>query len=191
MDDPFYLLSKCIYSRSCFIALLNGEYDKSRYIRPQYFKELDILTHTTDHHQYQNSMSVFVVNATCHLAIMKSFQVQFSELPALIHYNGNNENMNKKSKNTEFSVEEINKFLNNLNNISSVNNEIPLEKKKIEVNRVKCEQIKEHRDLNFKFDYGGREFEEDDEDRDNSINLNSDEGENIHEKYKKIFEEDL
>lgn len=183
MDDPFYLLSRCIYApRPCYIAMLDGEYDqKLKEIKPDYFRNLDIIANTTDSdNYYQSSGQVHVVNATCHLAILKSFKLQFSDLPTMLVYNGQQEQAYRMGKNTVFNLSNVVEFLESSNKKDMSHYQIT--KKEVEVNRVDCSKVTEIRNRDFKFDYGGYEFEEVDtdentmsieEDSHNPDNLNS------------------
>ena len=160
MDDSFYLLSKCIYSgRNCNILLVNGEYDdKINYINTDYFKIVDAANNSTSITSLQAYSSYFVVNATCHLEILKSFQVQLSELPTYIRYNGNYEQMFKKENITPNELYGLVDLSDN-----KISQKLTLSKKSIEVSRVNC-NILTHRDFNKKFDFGGKQFEENDTD---------------------------
>jgi hypothetical protein len=111
MKDPFYLLSKCIYSsQPCLIALVDGEFERSGdsvkrhldFVNNKYFKTIDVLNHLTLETPMYEFSKLYVVNATCHHNTMRSFKVQYSELPTLIYYSGSDENYYKFSKHDEF-----------------------------------------------------------------------------------------
>lgn len=183
LDDYFYLLTKCIYSeKPCFLTFLNGEYSnisiknkKINGINPSYYKYYSLLNNQTN--SYEN-FDIFIVNATCHIELMKSFKLQFIDLPSIIYYNGNKEVMAKRKFET---VDDINDFLNTINNM---NDFIHLPKNKVNINRIDCYSITKQRDLSKIFDYGGRENEE----IDNENIFNEDDiGDNISSEFYKKY----
>lgn len=198
MQDPFYLLSKCIYSSNpCLVALVDGEFDKTTdsvkrhldFVNNKYFKVLDMLNHLTNEMPMFEFSQIVVVNATCHHNTMRSFKVQYSELPSLVYYSGSNENYYKFNKHDEFTYENVYSFVEKAK--QGTLSSIPLARDQVNVNRYNCSKMMEHKDKSKKFDYGGREFEEEDSDNSNEINdIDSKFITEFKERYNKILEEE-
>lgn len=180
LDDPYYILKDCIHRDRCLLAFLNGEYDDTNYVNSEYFNNINLLNYKSDSLINQDSYTVFAVNATCHTYLMNDFKIQFNNLPTLVYYSGN--------KNIFYNINEL-KYLKIINNTDSnlftneyidyfvdkiKKNELigaSLNKKSINAKRIDCSSIKKRKDLNYKFDYGGLDFEEyDKEDEDEDEN---------------------
>lgn len=197
MEDPFYLLSKCIYHpQLCLILLTDGEFSKnpgktSNFVNAEYFKSLDIVNNIKNNLNLYDVGSIFAVNATCHYNTMKSFKVQYSQLPTLILYDSNSETMYKYPHYDEFETSKLIDFVNKARNRQA--NSEQLKKTDIVVNRIKCFNVNTHKDKSKLFDYGGREFDEMDSDTSHSfeesneeINLTTE----FNERYNKILAEE-
>lgn len=197
MKDPFYLLSKCIYSPlPCLISLVDGEYEQSNQrnnrrldsVNPNYYKNIDLLNNFEKDPSMFEFGSHFVVNATCHFNTMKAFKVQYSDLPTMIYFNGDSNTYYKFSKEDNFNLKNLENFITKAKTSQLVSTHIL--KEDVIVNRHDCSKVKEHKDRSIKFDYGGREFEDTDEDVDADNEVDKEFNKEFHERYEKIISEE-
>lgn len=178
------------------ILLDDGEFSTNpgktgNYVNANFFKSLDIVNNIKNNVNLFDLGSIFAVNATCHYNTMKSFKVQYSQLPALIIYDSNSETMYKYPHYEEFETSKLIDFVNKARNKQG--NSEQLKKVDIVVNRIKCFDVKEHKDKSKLFDYGGREFDEMDSDTSHSIEESNEEINltvDFNERYNKILAEE-
>ena len=132
--------------------------------------------------------SFFIVNATCHFNTMKSFKIQYSDLPTLVIYNGNDNSYSKM--NEPFSLETGEAFIEKVRSRSAPHEK--LKREAVVVNRFNCTKENTHKDLKVKFDYGRKETEEDDFDTSEYKDDRSEEVDNsLNEEFAKRYYEVL
>ena len=166
MQDPYYLLEKCLYQpKPCLIAFLNGDYNEiTQSIRSKFYTDIYKIQNTTENSTYWGLTSpVYVVNATCHDDLLNEFKLQWRDLPALVGYMGEYESFGKMTK--EFEPVNISKFAKKLSD-SAVSNTKPLKREDIRLARKECHLITEKKNMNKLFDYGKNLDDEDDKDYD-------------------------